>query len=131
MSETNRPPTPARQHAQRDGYQCWYYGGWVSRATVHRGGQSVVVYEQQEPFVLPKGADAPFAVSQTEFEGPDLPRFSVTLDDPEHAVKRIEVVLWREGEDRNPETVREAPASDGDDDLLILENTPLTCPPFC
>jgi hypothetical protein len=98
---------------------------------VHRGGQSVVVYEQQEPFVLPKGADAPFAVSQTEFEGPDLPRFSVTLDDPEHAVKRIEVVLWREGEDRNPETVREAPASDGDDDLLILENTPLTCPPFC
>jgi hypothetical protein len=69
-----------------------------------------------------------------EFEGPGVPRFSVTLDDPGHAVKRIEVVLWREGESREPLPLGDdAGAADGDedDDRVLIQNTPTLCPPTC
>jgi hypothetical protein len=124
MSETNRPPTPARQHAQRDGYQCWYYGGWVSQVSIRRAGTTVTVFKQEkdDPFVLPTGADRPFTVSQTELSGPDLPRVSVTLDDPDHVVERIELVLKRKA----------GAAEDGDDDdRWIVSNMPALCPPHC
>jgi hypothetical protein len=124
MSETNQPPTPARQHAERDGYQCWYYGGWVSEVSIRRAGKIVTVFKQEKakPFVLPTGADKPFTVFQTELSGPDLPRVSVTLDDPDHVVERIELVLKR----------KDGAAQDGgDDDGWTINNTPTLCPPTC
>jgi hypothetical protein len=128
MSNHNRPPSPPRQCRDRDGYRCCFYGGWLRKATVKRNGTDIVIYEQdpKDPFVLPPGADRPFTTSQIEFRGDGVVPISITLDDPGHVVDRIEVVLKKKTEggvaDGN---------GDGDGDRLILENTPMICPPHC
>lgn len=121
-----REPTPTRQYSKAGGYDCWFYGGWVSKVTVRRGGEVTEVYAQKESFVLPAGADQPFTLCQTEIQGLDLPRFTVTLDDPHHVVDRIEVVLKRRTENGGGDQ------DDGDDDdRVILSNSPALCPPHC
>jgi hypothetical protein len=120
---SNEKSSPLRECCDNGGYRCCFYGGWLRKASIQRNGETVVVYEQsaREPYVLPAGADAPLTLTQVEFSGDDLPRFTVVLDDPDHVVERIEVVLKESG----------IPSVGDDEPRVIYENTPIICPPDC
>jgi len=94
------------------------------------------VYDQTvdgpDPFVLPPGSDKPFSSSAVQLASSKGYNVTLTIDDPEHAVDHIEVIL------RTPTVRDDAQAAGGvtafstsPPDRVTIDNTPVICPPFC
>lgn len=110
-----------------------FYPGFASSITVN--GESV--YNQKtdgpDPFVLPNGSVKPLSTSALELASSRGYRVTVHLDDPDHCIDRIELVL------RDPKlkgggviaNSAEGGDGDGDVDTVTVINTPVLCPPFC
>lgn len=126
-------PDPSDPHkvvtADVDGHRvsAGFYPGFARSITLN----GVTVYNQKEhgphPFVLPAGSDKPFSTSALEFSSSKGYRVTVHLDDPDHVVDHIEVVL------RDPRAGVEAMSADGGagGDHWGADNTPTLCPPMC
>jgi hypothetical protein len=50
------------------------------------------------------------------------------IDDPRHVVERIEVTLRTPG---GVGAFEGGGAASGEPDVVVIENTPVICPPFC
>ncbi len=119
------PPSPSRDVREVDGYRASFYPGFVRRLAVREAEGEIVIYEQEKPFVLPAGATEPWPCSVLHFSGGAGRRdIRLQIDDPHRQIARIEVVFKRGTEERS---------GDGGEDgeTLVLNETPLLCPPMC
>jgi hypothetical protein len=131
--ETHRPPpSPSTKKVKKDvgghEFAASFYPGFA-RAIRVNGNQ---VYDQKadgpDPFVLPDGAEQPWSTSAVEITRKGA-TVTLYIDDPSHRVESIQVTL------RSPGGVgaRESgvAAAGGDPDVVVIDNTPVICPPFC
>ena len=133
MNGNTHRPAPSDPHkevsAEIDGQRvtAGFYPGFARAITLN----GVPVYNQKEhgplPFVLPAGSKKPFGTSALEFSSTKGYRVTVHLDDPDHVVDHIEVVV------RDPRAGVEAMSSDGgaSGDTWGADNRPMICPPYC
>ncbi|HKP76485.1 MAG TPA: hypothetical protein VJT67_13235 [Longimicrobiaceae bacterium] len=131
MSDYSLEPSDPRKEVTADvegqRVTARFYPGFA-RAITLNGTQ---VYDQKAdgplPFVLPPGAEKPFSTSALEFSSTKGYRVTVTLDDPDHLIDRIEVVV------RDPRAGVKAMMPDGGTggDTWGADNTPVLCPPMC
>lgn len=108
-----------------------FYPGFASSIKVN--GESV--YEQTEhgphPFVLPSGSEKPWSTCALDLSSTKGYRVVLHLDDPDHVIDHIEVVL------RDPKVngggVAAFSADGGADggDTVTIDNRAVTCPPLC
>jgi hypothetical protein len=116
------PPSPSRVFRDVDGYYAAFYPGFVRRLAVRTGTSETVVYEQKESFILPAGQTEAWPCSELEFSGgPGGRDIRLQVSDPLHQIARIEVVF----KDADPSR------STGDEETLVIDETPLLCPPIC
>jgi hypothetical protein len=135
--DTPRPePSPPHRVVRKDvdghEFTAAFYPGFARSIRVN----DVSVYDQKtdgpDPFVLPPGADRPFCSSAVQLASSKGYNVTLTIDDPEHAVDHIEVVL------RTPAAGGDGSAGGGvrafatnPPDRVVIDNTPVICPPFC
>lgn len=112
------PPSDPDGHARADGYDAYFYRGFVRRLVlVGPDGTSTVMYEQEGSFVLPPGQEDPWPSSTFQLRGNGR-NLQMQINDPGQEVESIEIVLKpRKGGDR-PER-------------LIVYDGPVFCPPVC
>lgn len=152
MSDTNRtnyncPPSNPDKRVEKDGYRAGFYPGFVRRLAVRdEKGTVVDLYEQDPkvPFCLPPGVGKPWPCSTVEFVRPSGRRISLTIDDAEQQIDRIEIHLKAAvaplpgteaglavqvdavlGEDPPP------PQPDDPPVVVVIEDGPVLCPPMC
>ena len=105
-----------------------FYPGFARSITVN--GDSV--YDQKadgpHPFVLPAGSEKPWSTSAVELTSAKGYRVVVHLDDPDHVIDHIELVL-RDPSANGGGVV--AHQTGGGGDLVKIANTPVICPPYC
>ena len=116
-----------------------FYGGFVSRVVYRRNGREHEIFSQEKdgpnPFVLPDELEEPEPSSLFEFWGPGNCRVAFEIHDHDRRIDRIEVKLKRPGADRSAAGraaggVR-AMQDEGDDETLLIWETPMICPPMC
>ena len=103
-----------------------FYPGFARAITLN----GATVYDQKvdgpDPFVLPAGTEKPFSTSALEFTSSKGYRVTVQVDDPDHVVDYIEVVV------RDPRGgVAAMQGGGGGGDTWGANNTPTLCPPIC
>lgn len=119
------PPSPSRDEREVDGYYASFYPGFVRRLAVRQAERETVIYEQEKPFVLPAGETEPWPCSVLHFSGGAAGRdIRLQVDDPHRQIARIEVVFKKAGDEQ-----RSGVGEDGE--TLVLNETPLLCPPMC
>jgi hypothetical protein len=150
MSDTNEPistcpPSNPIKIVDKDGYRASFYPGFVSRLAVRdAAGMETELYMQEAPFCLPPGYKKPWPTSTLEFSRPDGRRIVLQIEDPHQQIGRIEVHL----KDSSTSVVRselvqritgeteatlssEPPPPEEPDLVLICEDGPVLCPPWC
>lgn len=106
-----------------------FYPGFASSIAVN----GVSLYNQKgeggiHPFVLPAGSDRPFSTSAVDLTSSKGHRVTIHLDDPDHVIDHVEVVL------RDPRAGVAAMSADGGaggGDTVTIDNQPVLCPPMC
>ena len=133
MNGNGYRPEPSDPHmvvlAEVDGQRvtAGFYPGFARCITLN----GVTVYNQKEngplPFVLPPGSDKPISTSALEFSSTKGYRVTVHLDDPDHVIDHVEVVV------RDPRAGVEARSADAGagGDTWGADNRPMICPPYC
>lgn len=134
MNGNQHRPDPSPPHKvmkKRVGgheFTAGFYPGFARSIQVN--GESV--YDQKtdgpHPFVLPSGSDKPWSTSALELTSTRGYRVVLHLDDPDHVIDHIEVVL-RDPKANGGGVV--AFESGGGGDVVTIENTPVLCPPHC
>lgn len=130
MSDTGstpqqRPPSPSREHREKDGFGAWFYPGFVRRMFVRRGTEEIELYDQQgKPFVLPAGEKKPWPSCGIDFTDPSGREIRLQIEDPDQRIARIEVVFKKDA-------AQDGTTAEGDGDTLVVEDTVLLCPPYC
>jgi hypothetical protein len=154
-SISNYPPSNPNKSVDKDGYRASFYPGFVSRLAVKDAatGTETELYEQTEIFYLPPGSDnKPWPTSTLQFARPDGRRIVLQIEDPHQQIGRIEIHLKGAGNTARKDLVQrlwgpvqaltseglapaegEAPVEPGEDPELILicEDGPVLCPPWC
>src|SRR5687768_2440024 len=132
--QSRRPePSPSHKKVKKNvgghEFEAGFYPGFARTVTVN--GEPV--YDQAtdgpNPFVLPNGSERPWSSSAVELSSGKGYSVLLYIDDPRHVVERIEVTLRTPGGVGGYEGGGAAVA--GEPDVVIIENTPVTCPPFC
>lgn len=135
MNGNGHRPEPSPSHRKvnksvgKHEFTAAFYPGFASSITVN--GESL--YNQKAdgpyPFVLPSGSEKPMSTSAVDLSSTAGYRVVIHLDDPNHVVDRIEVVL------RDPAnggvTAMSADSGASGSDTVTIVNTPVVCPPFC
>lgn len=112
------PPSDPEGHASGEGYDAYFYPGFVRRLVLEGpDGTETVLYEQKGSFVLPPGQSGPWPSSTFALRGNGR-NLQLQIYDPEQQVERIEIVLKPRRGRRKPERV-------------IVEDGPVFCPPVC
>jgi hypothetical protein len=106
-----------------------FYPGFASSITVN----GVSVYNQKEdgpyPFVLPGTEDKPWSSSLLSLSSSKGYRVVISLDDPNHVIERM---VLRLRDPRSEESLARSVVGFQDDaDEVVIEETPVLCPPFC
>ncbi len=118
-------PSPSRECGEAEGYRACFYPGFVRRLAVRRGTEEIVLYDQAgKPFVLPAGEEKPWPCSGVEFTDPSGREIRLQIDDRHQRIARIEVVFKKD-------PAEDGTTGDGDGDTLVVEDTPVVCPPDC
>ena len=131
-------PAPSPSHKEmkktvgKHEFTAGFYPGFASSITVN--GESV--YDQKtdgpDPFVLPNGSVKPLSTSALEFTSSRGYRVTVHLDDPDHCIDHIELVLRDPRLNGGGVTAMSVDGGDDDEvDTVTIVNTPVLCPPFC
>jgi hypothetical protein len=126
-------PSPSHKKVKKSvgghEFTAGFYPGFARTVTVN--GESV--YDQKtdgpDPFVLPSGSEQPFSSSAVELTSGKGYSVVLHIDDPRHVVERIEVTLRTPGGVGGYEGG--GAAAGGAPDVVVIENTPVICPPFC
>lgn len=137
MNGNGHRPDPSPSHKEvkkavgNHEFTAGFYPGFASSIKVN----GVSVYDQKadgpNPFVLPSGSVRPMSTCAMELSSSRGYRVTLHLDDPDHCVDHIEVVM------RDPKVngggVKAMSDGGGDDeiDTVRIDNTPVLCPPFC
>ena len=134
-ADQSRRPEPSPSHKKVNKnvggheFTAGFYPGFARSVTVN--GETV--YDQAtdgpNPFVLPNGSERPWSSSAVELSSGKGYSVLLYIDDPRHVVERIEVTLRTPGGVGGYEGG--GAAAGGDPDVVVIENTPVTCPPFC
>ena len=138
MNGNGHRPDPSPSHKKvkkavgKHEFTAGFYPGFASSIAVN----GVSVYDQKTdgpfPFVLPSGAEKPMSTSAIDLSSTRGYHVVLHLDDPDHVVDHIEVVLRDPG--TNGGGVQAMSADGGADDggdTVTIDNTPVICPPFC
>lgn len=137
MNGNGHRPDPSNPHkvvtksVGKHEFTAGLYPGFASAVKVN----GVSVYEQREdgphPFVLPSGSDRPFSTHALDLSSTRGYRVVLHVDDPDHVVDHIEVVL--RDPKKNGGGVNAFSDGGGDDDIdtVSIDNTPMLCPPMC
>jgi hypothetical protein len=141
---SNCKPSPPNKHVEKDGYGARFYPGFVRRLVVRdAAGVETELYQQTEVYCLPPGSNKPWPTSTLEFNRPDGRRIALLIEDPDQQIDRIEVRLKATGAPLvRGDVIRqvtggeapqgmEVPPEEGDGIVLICEDGPVLCPPWC
>jgi hypothetical protein len=127
LSAHRPPPSDPNGKAQGkvDGcdYQVAFYPGFASAISVN----GTPLYKQSGSFVLPSGTTRPWSSHAVEISCPTHGyTLVVHLDDPQHVVDRIELVL------RDPNTGNGGGVTAQQSGTKVtVDNAAATCPPVC
>ena len=142
---SNCKPSPPTERVEKDGYGARFYPGFVRRLAVRdEAGVETELYQQTEVYCLPPGTDKPWPTSTLEFSRPDGRRIALLIEDPHQQIDRIEVrlksadaPLVRDGVVRQvmggdaPQETDPPPPDEPPGIVLICEDGPVLCPPWC
>lgn len=133
MNEDTRPePSPSYKQVTKDvdgtEFTAAFYPGFARVIAVN--GETL--YDQQadgpNPFVLPSGSDKPWSSSAVQLTSGKGYVVMLQIDDPEHVVDHIEIVL-RDPKARHSD--KRVVAFQAGGDRVTINNTPVICPPYC
>jgi hypothetical protein len=133
MNGDTRPePSPSRKQVTKEvggtEFTAAFYPGFAREIAVN--GETL--YDQKTdgplPFVLPSGADKPWSSSTVQLTSGKGYVVMLQIDDPEHVVDHIEIVLRDPNAKRSDKHVV---AYQAGGDRVTINNTPVICPPFC
>lgn len=137
------PPSDPRKKVCQDVDGCEvsaeFYPGFASRIQVNGVQLYLQSQDGPDPFVLPEPEAKPDPRSVTVISSTRGYTVTITLDDPDHVVDSIEMVMR---DPRAPESIaRRVGASgsaggvaafqSGGPDKVTIVNTPTLCPPNC
>jgi hypothetical protein len=133
-ADQSHRPEPSQSHKKvtknvgGHEFTAGFYPGFARSVVVN--GESV--YDQAtdgpNPFVLPNGSERPWSSSAVELSSGKGYSVLLYIDDPRHVVERIEVTLRTPG---GVGAFEGGGAASGEPDVVVIENTPVICPPFC
>jgi hypothetical protein len=121
------PPGPDRRTVSHGDYQLTFYPGFARRCSLVGPGDSLVLYEQEEPFVLPAGQVQPRVEHEIHLRGgPGQQDVRLVVNDPRRRIARIIVEMYAEDLPVGSSHPHDAPV-----EALVLENRAMLCPPMC
>jgi hypothetical protein len=132
-SDNTREPSPSylvvTKDVGGDVFSAGFYPGFARSITLN--GTSV--YDQKAdgpfPFNLPPDTSLPWASSAVVLSSSKGYRVVMCLDDPDHVIDQIVVRL------RDPKSeealARSVVAFQAPRDEVVIDNTPVICPPMC
>ncbi|HEX8905675.1 MAG TPA: hypothetical protein VF771_12565 [Longimicrobiaceae bacterium] len=134
MNGTTTRPDPSPSHkvvkknVGRHEFTAGFYPGFARTITVNGDD----VYDQERdgpyPFVLPNGDEKPWKKSEIEISSTKGYSFTITVDDPDHVIDKIEVTMKASA---GGGVVAYSGDTEPDPDTITVSNTALLCPPNC